>query len=187
MKQKAHIDIIDVAVPDSDLEEGIAKAPEPDPALETSSPRKIKPRWIWISGALMFVVVAIASLWYLAGGHLTGEAKKEHHPAASVAALISDHLQLDGFFIAVHDEQGKPRILQCGIILDIDRKRHREILEKEVEIRKAIYQTVQKRPSSELLRPDEKRILKKDISDELNKLLGAGAVKAVYLDRYILL
>ena len=96
-------------------------------------------------------------------------------------------MPLSDFFIEVRDGQGKARILQCSVVLDIDRTRHQDLSNRQLEIRKTIYRILGSRSVAVLLGPEEKKIIKKDIHEELNGLFGKGAVKEVYFEKYIIL
>jgi len=188
MKQKAHIDIIDVKIPDSDLvpETDAQRVPPAAPASET--PIRKRGRLIWVAtGLSIFVFAALVSLWYFATAsfHTGRQGEKKAVPIAAVTA--PDKLPLDDFFVEVQDGQGQARILRCSLILDIGGQERQALLAKEVAIRNRIYQIIGRRSAPGLLAPEEKKRLKKDITDELNSLLGPNVIKDVYFDQYLLL
>ncbi len=189
MKQKAQIDIIDVHVPDSDLTpevEATPAVPPPEPASGT--PVGKRGRWIMAAtGLAIFVIAALVTLWYFTATSVHKGPQEEQKAVPVAAAAAPEKLPLSNFYVEVQDEQGRARILRCSLILDIDVRERPALLAKEVTIRNRIYKIIARRSAALLLVPDEKKRLKKDITDELNTLLGQNVIKDVYFDQFILL
>jgi flagellar basal body-associated protein FliL len=187
MKQKAQIDIIDISIPDSDLGPGPEDKDSSPAPPDSPSPGRRRKKLLWLAGGIVLAVVVIVAVWYLAGEWQDAGSKKEQQAAVPAPSLDFDRLPLSDFFIEVRDGQGKARILQCSVVLDIDRTRHQDLSNRQLEIRKTIYRILGSRSVAVLLGPEEKKIIKKDIHEELNGLFGKGAVKEVYFEKYIIL
>ncbi len=188
MKQKAQIDIIDISIPESDLrletedyDLAVAQPPESPP------PGKGRKRLLWFAGGFILVVVASVMVWYLLTELSYEGPKPERRVAVPVAKPVSDRLTLNDFFIEVRDDQGKARILHCGVVLDIDGNKQQDLSSRELEMRKVIFKILGSRSLAVLLRPEERKGLKKEISEELNRLLGPGAVREVNFEKYLIM
>lgn len=188
MKQKAHIDIIDIKVPDSDLISQDDAQGGPPAAPVSEIPDRKKGRRVGLATGLSIIVfAAFLSLWYVAVVSFRTDRQEKKNAAPVEAVPAPAGLPLDNFFVEVQDEQGRERILRCNVILDIEGQERRALLTNEVAIRKKIYQVIGRRSAPILFTPEEKKRLKKDIADELNRLLGRNVIKDVYFDQYILL
>ena len=188
MKQKAQIDIIDVTVPDSDLVSVVDEQPMPPEAPVSEKPHGKRKRLIWLAAGLaIFAFAALGSLWYFTVGPSPSARQEEKKAVPIKGVSVPEKLRLENFFVAVYDDRGQARILRCSLVLDIETEARQALLDKEVTIREKIYRIIGQRSVALLLSPDEKKRLKKDITDDLNSFLGQTLVKEVYFDQYILL
>jgi flagellar basal body-associated protein FliL len=90
------------------------------------------------------------------------------------------------FSIDIKDGKGRYRFLQCDVTVEF-----REAVEltedRKVEIRRVIYLAAKKKGPEWIASPDSGRRFKKDVREELRLLLGEGALKDIYVTRYVLI
>jgi flagellar basal body-associated protein FliL len=112
-------------------------------------------------------------------------ASEQKIQAASVVPVVREAVFAD-FSIDLKDVQGRYRFLQCDVAIEF----HSEVTlteERKVEIRKIIYLSAKKK-GPELIRvSDSGERFKKEMRNELRDLLGEGALKDIYITRYVLI
>jgi len=90
------------------------------------------------------------------------------------------------FSIDIKDGKGRYRFLQCDVTVEF-----REAVdlteERRVEIRKAIYLAGRRGGAEWIGSPDSAVRFKKGVREELGALLGEGALKEIYVTRYVLI
>jgi flagellar basal body-associated protein FliL len=112
-------------------------------------------------------------------------AAEQKNQAASTVPVVREAVFAD-FSIDLKDTKGRYRFLQCDITLEFQSEV--ELTEdRKVEIRKIIYMSARKK-GPELIRvSDSGERFKKEMRDELRDLLGEGALKDIYITRYVLI
>ncbi len=112
-------------------------------------------------------------------------AAEQKSQAASAVPVVREAVFAD-FSIDLKDAQGRYRFLQCDVTLEFQS----EVTlteDRKVEIRKIIYMSAKKK-GPELIRvSDSGERFKKEMRDELRDLLGEGALKDIYITRYVLI
>jgi flagellar basal body-associated protein FliL len=105
--------------------------------------------------------------------------------AASVVPVVREAVFSD-FSIDLKDAQGRYRFLLCDVTIEFQS----EVTlteDRKVEIRKIIYMSAKKK-GHELIRvADSGERFKKEMRSELRDLLGEGALKDIYITRYVLI
>ena len=112
-------------------------------------------------------------------------AAEQKNQAASAVPVVREAVFAD-FSIDLKDAQGRYRFLQCDVTIEFQS----EVTlteDRKVEIRKIIYMSAKKK-GPELIRVSNSgERFKKEMRDELRDLLGEGALKDIYITRYVLI
>jgi flagellar basal body-associated protein FliL len=112
-------------------------------------------------------------------------AAEQKNQAASAVPVVREAVFAD-FSIDLKDAQGRYRFLQCDVTLEFQSEMTLTE-DRKVEIRKIIYMSAKKK-GPELIRvSDSGERFKKEMRDELRDLLGEGALKGIYITRYVLI
>lgn len=110
----------------------------------------------------------------------------EQKTQAVAATPVVREADFPDFSIDIKDTKGRYRFLQCDVTVEF-----REAVEltedRKVEIRRVIYLAARKKGLEWIASPDSGRRFKKDVREELRLLLGAAALKDIYVTRYVLI
>jgi flagellar basal body-associated protein FliL len=134
-------------------------------------------------GILLILVVAVSVGLYFKGSRPDAAREKgADTPAAALQSVFS----FDNFTIDLKDPQGKYKLLICDVVLELNRP---DVMteEKKVVIRKTIYDTARKKSPDLLSSSQAHRVFKRQISSELNSLMGHEAIRDVYVTKFVLL
>jgi flagellar basal body-associated protein FliL len=138
------------------------------------------------AGAVVALLVSASAVYVLfQKQEAVRVAAEQKSQAASVVPVVREAVFAD-FSIDLKDAQGRYRFLQCDVTLEF--QSGVELTEdRKVEIRKVIYLAAKKK-GPELIRvSDSGERFKKEMRDELRDLLGEGALKGIYITRYVLI
>ena len=91
------------------------------------------------------------------------------------------------FIIDLKDKNGKSKILLCDLAFDLSEDKVITELETDEDIRSIIYLTAKTKSAVALKSIEERKRLKKELLQELNKMLGEGIVKNVYFTNYLIM
>ncbi|MCK7515754.1 MAG: flagellar basal body-associated FliL family protein [Desulfobacterales bacterium] len=138
------------------------------------------------AGAVVALLVSASVVYVLTqkqeAARIAAEQKSQ---AASTVPVVREAVFAD-FSIDLKDAQGRYRFLQCDVTIEFQS----EVTlteDRKVEIRKIIYMSAKKK-GPELIRvSDSGERFKKEMRGELRDLLGEGALKDVYITRYVLI
>jgi flagellar basal body-associated protein FliL len=134
-------------------------------------------------GILLILVVAVSAGLYFKGSRPDAAREKgADTPAAALQSVFS----FDNFTIDLKDPQGKYKLLICDVVLELNRP-DMMTEEKKVVIRKTIYETARKKSPDLLSSSQAHRVFKRQISSELNILMGQEAIRDVYVTKFVLL
>ncbi len=147
-------------------------------------------KWILAGvGALVLGIIAAGAVMFL-----TGAGKKTitsvpggQSPAAMIPTVNRNLANFDNFVIDCRDAAGNVRIVTFAFAVELNKPAGREATGDEVELRGAIYRLSKKRSVASLLSPEDRKGWRKEIAAEVERRLGAGAVKAVYFTRFSVL
>ncbi|MFA6411441.1 MAG: flagellar basal body-associated FliL family protein [Syntrophales bacterium] len=190
MAQKAQIDILDLPLIEgdevlTDITDFTVDGEKPQPHTEVKKKTAKKLYWIGSLAIITFITAVITGyfIWFHQGG------EKNMAPVAATVAPGQKSFMavMDDFNVDVKDDKGNKRLLSCGFLLEMAPHEDGKSLEGKIEIRKLIFDTLHKRTVSDLIRNDEKKEIKKEITDGVNRLLGAEKVKEIYITKYLLL
>ena len=138
------------------------------------------------AGAAVALLVSASAVYVLTQKQEAARlAAEQKSLAASTVPVVREAVFAD-FSIDLKDAQGRYRFLQCDVTLEFQS----EVTlteDRKVEIRKIIYMSAKKK-GPELIRvSDSGERFKKEMRGDLRDLLGEGALKDVYITRYVLI
>lgn len=190
MARKAKLDILETSTEEKRLDH------EPVPLPELA-PENVPPLRGRLRKKLILACVVVTGVCLIAGGGVFFwlRAGKEH--AASLSdkrgsVAITDVTRhnvatLDNFVIDYREQGDTVRIAVFALAVELNEPVRKDAVENQVELRGDIYTLSKKRSIGSLRSPEERRALRNEIAAELEKRLGAGAVKAVYFTKFTIL
>jgi len=155
----------------------------PLPAEKNKIPKKL----IWIAASSIVAITMIVGTAYFVWFHQSEKKIVVPVMATGISGQKSFMAVMDNFNIDVKDDKGSIRLLSCGFMLEMAPNEDGKQIESRLEIRKLIFDTVHKRMVSDLIKNEEKKAIKKEITDGVNRLLGAEKVKETYITKFLLL
>jgi len=197
MKQKAQIDVLDLPLIEGDetsaeikdLTVGSEALPVEgeEASLLPEEDNKIKKKLLWITSSSIIVIITVVIAGYFIWFHQSE--KKTMVPVVPTGTPVQKYFMavMDDFNVDVKDDKGNMRLLSCGFLLEMAPHEDGKSIESRLEVRKLIFDTIHKRTVSDLIRNDEKKAIKKEITDGVNRLLGAEKVKETYITKFLLL
>lgn len=191
MTRKAKLDILEIHPEE--------RPADPEPVLsaerEAESPQPQPPRFrlhrkMIVLCALILIVCSTAGgsllFWLRSGKEAASPPDRRSAPA--VLATTGGHVVALNNFVIDYREQGdRVRIVVFALAVELDRSVRKDALDQQPELRGDIYSLSKKRSLDSLRGPDERGALKNEIAAELEKRLGAGAVKAVYFTQFTIM
>ncbi len=154
--------------------------------------------------AIIVVLVITGVLWFYltrtvttaklkSGTQVTAIEKKKTVNAekistqAPIERLKANNVYFNDFIIDLKDKTGKSKILMCDVVFDVSEADKIGDLENRSDIRSLIYSTATGRNAVVLRSIEERKRLKQELLQELNKMLGDGIVKNVYFTNYLIM
>ncbi len=135
--------------------------------------------------AAVLVSGAVASLLVFQHREAERVAAEQKAPAVAAPPVVREAAFPD-FSIDLKDARGRYRFLQCDVTLEFHEAV--ELTEdRKVEIRKVIYLAAKKKGPEWIASPESGKRFKKDVREELRGILGEGALKDIYVTRYVLI
>jgi flagellar basal body-associated protein FliL len=189
MEQKAQIDILDLPLIEGDeVPAGITditldsdKRPLPK---ENNRPHK---KLYWIASLAIITVIMATIVGYFFWFHKSEKKATVPIVATGTPGQKSDMAVMGDFNVDVKDDKGIIRILSCGFLLEMAPHEDGKSLEARLDIRKLIFETLHKRRVNDLISNIGKKEIKKEITEGVNRLLGAEKVKEIYITKFVLL
>lgn len=135
--------------------------------------------------AIVFVSVAVGS--YLFFRHTdAGQTAAEQGARSVASAPALREAAFPDFSIDIKDAKGRYRFLQCDVTIEFHEAV--ELTEdRKVEIRRVIYLAAKKKGPEWIAGPESGKRFKKAVREELRSILGEGALKDIYVTRYVLI
>lgn len=139
------------------------------------------------AGLAVAVLLSGAVVSFLVLRHQEAErvAAEQKTPAVSIAPVVREAAFPD-FSIDIKDARGRYRFLQCDVTVEFNEAV--ELTEdRKVEIRRVIYLAARKKGPEWIASPDSGKRFKKEVREQLRVILGEGALKDIYVTRYVLI
>ena len=198
--QKVTLDIDDA--PFLVDEEPIAPPPVEEP--EEASPTVVednragvlrKRKLLILTGlALLFIVIAGAASWFFFLREVP--TVEEAAPSATVIVVPSPAtitgpnelpITMQPFLVPQQDAQGRERFLRIQLSsVSPDETIIREVKEKNLVLRDAIYYYLRNKPHEYMLDPDNLPTIKEDLLDIINGYLGRGKLEDLFIENYLM-
>lgn len=115
-----------------------------------------------------------------------GAKKMTDVPGAAVSAKVNT-VHYKDFIIDIKGNGGKSNVLMCDVVLEMVETPKLAEPGSNTDVRKVIYRIVQSRSAIALRSLEERKKMKKEIVQELDKLLGAGVIQDVYFINYFIM
>ena len=141
-----------------------------------------------------FILIAGIAIWYFILREVPGE--EEAAPGATVIVVPSpaaitgpDELpiSMQPFLVPQKDAEGRERFLRMQISsLSTDENVIREVKEKNLVLRDAIYYYLRNKPHEYMLDPDSLPTIKQDLLDIINGYLGQGKLEDLFVENYLM-
>jgi flagellar basal body-associated protein FliL len=190
------IDLTDIAIPD-----------DPEMQLPVNTEKWALNKLLVISLPVVIVVLIIIGLsWFYFTRTTNITAKRSQKKIAAPLKLTDKKFEdtdvenvltagpqeeadinFKDFLIDLKDKSGKSRILQCDFVLVVNAAENIAGLENREDIRNLIFQTTTGKSAVALRSIEERNNLKNELLQELNKMLGAGFIKKIYITNYVIM
>ncbi|MGZ3580047.1 MAG: flagellar basal body-associated FliL family protein [Syntrophales bacterium] len=164
--------------------------PRADDPHEGEEAEERKRGWKWLTRKKLIVTAILFSFFCVIGvSLLIFPAKNDSYidPAKEFAEVrsVQENIEtLDNFIIDLTDEQGRYRVLVCDITLVMNPDK--SISGNKLDARKKAYDALRNKGKYALTSSKSYGIVRKEMRDELDRLLGGG-IKEVYFTKFILL
>jgi len=134
-------------------------------------------------GLLLFLFIAVSLGLYFRGNRPDTAGEKG---SASAVAALQSVIPFENFTIDLKDPQGKYKLLICDVVLELNRP---DVMteEKKVVIRKTICEAARNKSTDLLGSSQAHRVFKRQISSELDRLMGQEVIRDVYVTKFVLL
>ena len=114
-----------------------------------------------------------------------GEEDKTAHSKKSKEKKQAFYVDFDPIIVNLLDPSGK-RFLQVKITLEVpDQKLEEEIKKKEAIVKDTIISTLSGKTVEEVIVPEAKENLKKELLAKINERLGEEVISNIYITQYI--
>ncbi len=179
MVRKVDLDLLD--------ELDVPAAEEPHEEGETAGRKK---GWKWLTRKKLIVTAVLFTFLCVIGvSFMIFPARNDSHIDSgrelAEARPIPENVEtLDNFIIDLTDEQGHYRVLVCDITLVMNPDKN--ISANKLDTRKKAYDALKNKGKYALISSKSYSIVKKEMRDELDRVLGGG-IKEVYFTRFMLL
>lgn len=166
------------------LQKTFSRFRRPKPPFDTKSLLNWK---VLAAGLAAVVLLSGAAVSFLVFRHQESERVATEQKAQAVAppAVVREAAFPD-FSIDIKDAKGRYRFLQCDVTVEF----HDAVAlteDRKVEIRRVIYLAAKKKGPEWIASPDSGKRFKKEVREELRAVLGEGALKDIYVTRYVLI
>ena len=202
MVEKAKLDVLE-NLPDIEITDVKIQAEEQSFSVAQKK-WALNKLFLMAAPAIIVVLVITGVLWFYltrtvttaklkSGTQVTAIEKKKTVNAekistqAPIERLKANNVYFNDFIIDLKDKTGKSKILMCDVVFDVSEADKIGDLENRSDIRSLIYSTATGRNAVVLRSIEERKRLKQELLQELNKMLGDGIVKNVYFTNYLIM
>jgi flagellar basal body-associated protein FliL len=146
--------------------------------------------WKWLSRKKLIVTTILFTFFCVIGISLmTIPARNNSHidserEFAEVKSIPENTETLDNFIIDLTDEHGHYRVLVCDITIVMNPDKN--ISANKLDTRNKAYDALKNKGKYALISSKSYSIVRKEMRDELDRLLGGG-IKEVYFTKFMLL
>lgn len=192
MVQKAKLDILE-NLPDVEIPDTIIMPEAQDGSIPLKEKWALNKLLLIVVPVLIVVLVIGGALWFYLGKDNSNlsrpqiDSHPESNPAATVELAKQNFVYFKDFIIDLKDKSGKGKILLCDVVIDLSEDKVITELASNRDIRSTIYLAAKTKSPIALRSIEERKRLKKEILQEMNKMLGEGIVKNVYFTNYIIM
>jgi flagellar basal body-associated protein FliL len=113
--------------------------------------------------------------------------KKITDVSGSAVSVKVNTVHYKDFVIDIKSNSGKNNVLTCDVALEMAETPKLADPGSNTDVRKIIYRIIQSRSAIALRSQEERKKMKKEIVQELDKLLGAGVIQDVYFINYFIM
>ena len=134
-----------------------------------------------IVGIVVIVVAGTAVLLLTSpkGGGEGGEEVKKSHPENTVI------YSMEPIVVNLFDPTGR-RYIQIALALELENKKmEEEVKNNEPKIKDVIISVLSSKTPEEVLQPQAKELIKKELLQKINEVLGENVVLHIYITQYI--
>jgi flagellar basal body-associated protein FliL len=190
MARKAKLDILEIHTEEQPAD---VKSVQPSELKPESQQQPLRMR---LNRKMIVTCVIVTSVCFIAGGGVffwlkmakkTTSIPDTRHPTAVTDVTLHNVANLDNFIIDYREQGDSVRIAIFALAVELNEPVKKDAVENQVELRGDIYTLSKRRPIGSLFSPEERGTLRNEIAAELDKRLGAGAVKAVYFTKFYIL
>ncbi|MBN1547898.1 MAG: flagellar basal body-associated FliL family protein [Syntrophaceae bacterium] len=194
MVRKAELDKMDLPeIPEEAItselsEEGPAETTEIKPGWFASRGRRFKLGLFGVIGCLLVSGIGLA-IWGAVGLYQDRKAALTREKAAASQALATaeaSRLVFKDFLIPLPEGNGS-RVLMINFIAEMGKKRKQINLNGNAGVRRQVMKAIQLRGNDLLDSIQNREVLKKDLINLMNQILGEGTVKDIYLTDFALI
>ena len=193
MARKAKLDILETGTEEQQIDDHASSQP---PELKPEGPQP-QPSKLRLKKKLVVLCTVVTCVCCIAAGVLFFRMQRGRENVASPAdkrlsvavADVARHnvANLDNFVIDYPGQGDTVRIAIFALAVELNEPVKKDAVENQVELRSDIYMLSKRRTIGSMLSPKERGALRSEIAAELEKRLGAGAVKAVYFTKFYVL
>jgi len=209
--KKAKLDILE-EIPDLDIEINDVQEVA-DQSIDTEpegAGRFAFNKLLMVGLPVMLIVLAISGfiVYYIISGIISGSEKSEatsikkemDRERSNFSPGLMDakqpqislpsgplNLHLKDFIVDLKDSGGNNHVLMFDVVLDIKGEYKQTYNEDSYVLRNAIYKVAKSQNPIALRSVEERKKLKKDMGDALEKILGEGTVKNIYFTTYFIM
>lgn len=132
-------------------------------------------------------VVALAVVTALGLFMFRGETPPEKTAPPPPAVRLTDTLYLKDFVIDCMDGRNTLRVVSCDVAVVLRERCDVSRLEGDQRLREVIYRVTKKNGAGQLAAARNRDKIKREMGEDLNRLLGGPMVRSVYFSKLVIL
>lgn len=141
-------------------------------------------RVVLLSFALFGLIVGSYVMFYY-GMAVKSSATRDKSPLSENSNPEMERMAfLGGMVIDQKDERGNIRIAFCNIALDLEKPQAANTIANRIDVRDAVYSILKRKKVEDGLSTGGRDLLKLELKNDLNRLLGDNLIKNVYITSY---
>ena len=191
MARKAKLDILEIHTEAQPEDQESLQTPELDPESQQQPLRVRLHKKLILTCAIVVGVCLVAGggvFFWMGPGKNTGASLPDGPRPAVVTEVTRQNVaNLDNFVIDYREHGDTVRIAIFALAVELNEPVKKDAVENQPELRGDIYTLSKRRSIGSLRSLEERGVLRNEIAAELEKRLGAGAVKAVYFTKFYII